>query len=249
MWDKIAEFFSRLLPESFLQDLIDRFTRRLAMRAPGALAKDLLKTALVLIVLGLLVDAWLYWAKKERRALLARRFRKLAAVCRFVWEKIRILGLRIKYLVRKLYLRIRARFVKPDPEAELRAQEEAESFSRLIVLDAQLEEAEQNLTQILEDHPESEPPAPPREEPEERPGSPIPSDYVPAEVSSRRRPLPFIEEEDEPASPDSEPPAEDVTENRNGFAGRNKHEEPEDEGPVPEPSAAERFWNGGGPHS
>ena len=82
MWDKIAEFFSRLLPESFLKSLIDRFSRQLASRAPGALAKDLLKMALVLIVLGLLVDAWLYWSQKERRALLARRFKAVAALCR-----------------------------------------------------------------------------------------------------------------------------------------------------------------------
>ncbi len=250
MWDRIAEFFSRLLPESFLRGLIDRFTRQLESRAPGAWAKDLLKTALVLIILGLLVDAWLYWSQKERRALLARRFQAVAAFFRRAAYEVRRLW-------RKACRKIKARLQKPDPEAEARAQAEASSFSKLMVLDAQLEEAEQNLTEMLGDQgevPHEAGPVPETAEPV--PQDPrIPGDYVPAKTSTRRRPLPDLEEEpilpeEAPAETDAQPfPAEDgIPADHSGFGRKDTPKAPDPslpsaEDPEPPLTNAERFWN------
>jgi len=246
MWDKIAEFFSRLVPESFLRSLIDGLSRALESRAPGALAKDILKTALVLVILGLAVDAWLYWSQKERRALLLRRFRRVQDICILAAESLR-----------KTWRKLLAKTKRPDPEAEARAQAEAEAFSKLMVLDAHLEDAEENLTEMLEIRPEPETPKPePEPEPVWTPPTQLTEAYVPAEVSTRRRPyVPETEElpeeaelppETPPEAPAEALPAEAIGENRGGFARRNKHELPpaEPEAPL---SGAERFWGKGEP--
>ena len=77
MWNTLTDFLSRMLPESWLKKVLDAFLKKLEMRAPGAWARDLLWIALITILVGLCVDAWLYWSKKEHRALLYRRWKAL----------------------------------------------------------------------------------------------------------------------------------------------------------------------------